>query len=227
MRRRIRTPQGPDRAAPGARPRPQARPGRHPRDRVLHPDPPADRRRPRPGAAPARDPGGAGGAGRARAGSTGPTAATLAEAYVAHRELEHRLQMLEDAQTQRLPESRGRPRAARRLLRPADSDTFVPELTGRLETVNALTEHLLRAGGAAAEAPAPEAVFADPQAARGDDGGVAAAAGAAQRAGAGDLPAAASHSSCAGWPARPAPTRRCARSTPSCRGCRPGCRSSR
>ena len=33
------------------------------------------------------------------------TAATLADAYIAHRELEHRLQMLEDAQTQRLPES--------------------------------------------------------------------------------------------------------------------------
>ena len=32
-------------------------------------------------------------------------AATLTDAYTAHRELEHRLQMLEDAQTQRLPDS--------------------------------------------------------------------------------------------------------------------------
>ena len=47
-------PQGADRPAPRPRPRPQARPGRHPRDRVLHPDPPAHRRRPRPRPAPAR-----------------------------------------------------------------------------------------------------------------------------------------------------------------------------
>ena len=33
------------------------------------------------------------------------TARTLSQAYVAHRDLEHRLQMLEDAQTQRLPDS--------------------------------------------------------------------------------------------------------------------------
>jgi hypothetical protein len=45
--------QGPARRRTG-RPRPQARPGRHPRDRVLHPDPPAHRRRPRPRPARAR-----------------------------------------------------------------------------------------------------------------------------------------------------------------------------
>ena len=51
-------------------------------------------------------------------------AATLAEAYVAHRELEHRLQMLEDAQTQTPAREPRRPRPPRRLLRPPTSPTF-------------------------------------------------------------------------------------------------------
>ena len=98
-------PQGPRRAADDPRPRPQARPGRHPRDRVLHPDPAADRRRPRRGPAPARHPAGAR---RARRQGLGrPRGRRDAERRPTSRTatLEHRLQMLEDAQTQRLPES--------------------------------------------------------------------------------------------------------------------------
>ena len=107
MRLRIRAHKGLTGPLRSPRPRPQARPRRHPRDRVLHPDPPADRRRPRPGPAPARDPAPRSRPSPTRAGSTAAAAATLAEAYVEHRTLEHRLQMLDDAQTQRLPEDAG------------------------------------------------------------------------------------------------------------------------
>ena len=133
-------PQGPRRPDPGARPRPEARPGRHPRDRVLHPDPPAHRRRPRPRACASAPPSPPSPRSPPRAGSTAPPPRPLAEAYVAHRELEHRLQMLEDAQTQRLPDS---PDGLARLVdfcggRPAP--TSRPRSRARLETVHALTE---------------------------------------------------------------------------------------
>jgi glutamate-ammonia-ligase adenylyltransferase len=94
------------------------------------------------------------------------TAGTLAAAYVAHRELEHRLQMLEDAQTQEIPES---PAALARL---ADfcgtpAAELAATLHARLETVHALTEPFFaQEARPATSAPAPEAIFADPGAAR-------------------------------------------------------------
>ncbi len=88
------------------------------------------------------------------------TAASLSHAYIAHRELEHRLQMLEDAQTQCMPETPddmarladfcGKPMAA-----------MQDEIVERLDTVNALTEPFFVHDARPAEAPPPEAVFAD------------------------------------------------------------------
>jgi hypothetical protein len=72
--------------------------GRHSRDRVFHPDPPVDRRRARP--RPAQPPHGR------RAGTHWPqkgwipkdVAEKLTAHYIEHREIEHRLQMVQDAQ---------------------------------------------------------------------------------------------------------------------------------
>ncbi|HET9069039.1 MAG TPA: bifunctional [glutamine synthetase] adenylyltransferase/[glutamine synthetase]-adenylyl-L-tyrosine phosphorylase, partial [Amaricoccus sp.] len=94
----------------------------------------------------------------------GAAAETLTGAYVAHRELEHRLQMLEDAQTQRFPEG---PAEIARL---ADfCDRSVPEMeaeiTRRLETVRDLTEPFFVPDARPGDVPPPEAVFADPAAA--------------------------------------------------------------
>ena len=84
----------------------------------------------------------------------------LAEAYVAHRELEHRLQMLEDAQTQRLPEA---PDEMARLADFCGKDVpeFEDEIVARLATVNALTEPFFVPDARPHDAPPPEAVFAD------------------------------------------------------------------
>ncbi len=91
------------------------------------------------------------------------TAATLAAAYVAHRTLEHRLQMLEDAQTQTLPEA---PDDLARLadFSGEDAEDFQRGIEARLETVHALTEPLF-SPDAPRDGPAPEAIFADPEAA--------------------------------------------------------------
>ena len=82
----------------------QARPRRHPRDRVLRPDAAADLGRARPGAArpaPARRSGALVGAGKHRREAA---RADLADAYVFLRHVEHRLQMVDDRQTHTLPE---------------------------------------------------------------------------------------------------------------------------
>ena len=90
----------------------------------------------------------------------------LAAAYVAHRTLEHRLQMLDDAQTHRLPAT------AEGLARlvdfcAADPARFRAELAARLERVHGLTETFFVQDTAPVHAaPAPEAVFADPDAAQ-------------------------------------------------------------
>lgn len=93
-------------------------------------------------------------------------AAILSEAYVAHRELEHRLQMLEDAQTQTLPET---PEGMERLaaFMGTTRDTLERTLADRLEAVKALTETFFDAERRrpAVEAPAPEEIFADAEAA--------------------------------------------------------------
>ena len=82
----------------------QARPRRHPRDRVLRPDPATDCRRPPSRAARAQDPRHAGGARQRAAGSTGRRCDDLTEAYRYLREVEHRLQMIADEQTHTLPD---------------------------------------------------------------------------------------------------------------------------
>ncbi len=92
-------------------------------------------------------------------------AGTLSDAYIAHRTLEHRLQMLEDAQTQRIPD------AADDLDRLADfcgepRDSFERDLAERLATVNGLTEPFFVPDARATEAPEAAGVFADPDAAR-------------------------------------------------------------
>jgi glutamate-ammonia-ligase adenylyltransferase len=86
----------------------------------------------------------------------------LAEAYVAHRTLEHRLQMLDDAQTQRLPAT---PEGMARLADFCDTcpDALAAELHARLQRVHSLTEtFFVQDRRPAGDAPAPEAVFADP-----------------------------------------------------------------
>ncbi len=91
------------------------------------------------------------------------TVGTLSDAYVEFRTLEHRLQMLEDAQTHRMPNSEA---GLARLIdfRGADPATFSDELKARFETVHALTEPFFAPGHAAPE-PMPESPFADPEAA--------------------------------------------------------------
>ncbi len=90
----------------------------------------------------------------------------LAENYIHHRTLEHRLQMLEDAQTQRMPTSR---EGLARLIDfcGADPRTFVPDLKARLERVHALTESFFAQDSQPEQdAPSIDEVFADPEAAR-------------------------------------------------------------
>ena len=87
------------------------------------------------------------------------TAETLTRAYVEHRTLEHRLQMLDDAQTHKMPET------AEGLARLVDfcagsQPEFDETLLARLETVHALTEPFF-AHDEVAEAPPLEEVFAD------------------------------------------------------------------
>ncbi|WP_111431739.1 bifunctional [glutamine synthetase] adenylyltransferase/[glutamine synthetase]-adenylyl-L-tyrosine phosphorylase [Rhodobacteraceae bacterium DSL-40] len=96
------------------------------------------------------------------------TAETLTRAYVDFRTIEHRLQMLDDAQTHRMPTTReGLERLACFAGAP-DCESFQSELLGTLETVHALTEPFF-APEAPPEAPAPSVweVFSDPERARG------------------------------------------------------------
>ena len=100
-----------------ARPRPEGGPRRHPRDRVLRPDPAAHPGRARAGACATRGPASRCAAlaepplGRAGRGARADRALPFLRA------LEHRLQMVADKQTQALPGARGRVRALRRVRR--------------------------------------------------------------------------------------------------------------
>ena len=91
------------------------------------------------------------------------TARTLSQAYVAHRDLEHRLQMLEDAQTQRMPDSpEGIARLAAFSAAPS-AKAFEREIEDRLTTVHGLTDTFFVPDSPRGGAPTPEAVFSDPK----------------------------------------------------------------
>ncbi|MFO1104869.1 MAG: bifunctional [glutamine synthetase] adenylyltransferase/[glutamine synthetase]-adenylyl-L-tyrosine phosphorylase [Amaricoccus sp.] len=91
------------------------------------------------------------------------TASALSQAYVELRTLEHRLQMLDDAQTQKMPTSEA---GMARLIDfcGADPQRFAPDLKALLERVDALTEPFFSPEIAAAP-PLPASPFADPDAA--------------------------------------------------------------
>jgi len=80
-------------------------------------------------------------------------AARLSEHYVAHRELEHRLQMVNDARTHALPATPEGVERIARLAGAADTGAFRAALAARLAEVATLTEGFF-APGAAAEGPA-------------------------------------------------------------------------
>lgn len=92
-------------------------------------------------------------------------AAELGAAYVAHRMLEHRIQMLDDAQTHRLPETEAE---FARLAALADTEPgpLKAELRDRLERVSSLTEPFFVPEASAPDVPEIEEIFADPEAAR-------------------------------------------------------------
>ena len=81
-------------------------------------------------------------------------AARLTEHYRAHREVEHRIQMVHDAQTHRIPTSEdGIARIA--CLMDTDAATLGAEITRRLTEVHELTEGFFAPDAAPAPAPAP------------------------------------------------------------------------
>ncbi|MFO1209552.1 MAG: bifunctional [glutamine synthetase] adenylyltransferase/[glutamine synthetase]-adenylyl-L-tyrosine phosphorylase [Amaricoccus sp.] len=92
-------------------------------------------------------------------------AATLARAYDAHRTLEHRLQMLDDAQTQRIPEDPAQLARLAAFCGQPSPEALEADLAPRLATVQALTEPFFVPGGRTSEAPVPAEIFADPEAA--------------------------------------------------------------
>ncbi|WP_170774542.1 glutamine-synthetase adenylyltransferase [Ruegeria lacuscaerulensis] len=81
----------------------------------------------------------------------------LTDHYRAHRDVEHRIQMIHDAQTHKVPQSaEGIERVA--CLMGIDSAELTDDLTRRLTEVDELTEGFF-APGAAAPAPTPEVAF--------------------------------------------------------------------
>ena len=80
-------------------------------------------------------------------------ASYLNDAYVAHRTLEHRLQMLEDAQTHVIPESLERRERLAAFCGTTDLTSFEAEITERLQKVHDLTEKFFAGDDVATEAP--------------------------------------------------------------------------
>ncbi len=93
------------------------------------------------------------------------TAAALTEAYVEHRTLEHRLQMLDDAQTQRMPENREDLARLADFCGAPDLAAFQQTLEARFTSVQALTEPFFVPEAELQDAPAPAKAFADAEAA--------------------------------------------------------------
>jgi glutamate-ammonia-ligase adenylyltransferase len=89
----------------------------------------------------------------------------LALAYRAHRMLEHRIQMLDDAQTHRLPATEA-DFARLAALAGQSPDALEAELRERLERVSTLTEPFFRPGEERGETrPEPAEIFRDPESA--------------------------------------------------------------
>ena len=119
----------------GRGPQHQARPRRHPRDRVLRADPAAHRRRPAPRAARPRDARHARSARGRRLDRAARRATSLAAAYRFLRTVEHRLQMVADEQTHTLPGDRDGLERFARFLGFADRDAFAEALLAHLRNV--------------------------------------------------------------------------------------------
>ncbi|MEO1776870.1 MAG: bifunctional [glutamine synthetase] adenylyltransferase/[glutamine synthetase]-adenylyl-L-tyrosine phosphorylase [Pseudomonadota bacterium] len=88
-------------------------------------------------------------------------AAVLSEAYRAHRVLEHRLQMVEDAQTHTIPTGAEARERVAALSGYPDADTHAAEIAARVATVYEAVEAITptphrRRGPAAVDAPLPE-----------------------------------------------------------------------
>ncbi len=82
----------------------------------------------------------------------------LTDHYRAHREVEHRIQMIHDAQTHKVPQSDdGIERVA--CLMGLSSDDLTKDLTRRLTEVHELTEGFFAPGAGPAPTPAPEVTF--------------------------------------------------------------------
>ncbi len=77
----------------------------------------------------------------------GGTAETLVRAYRAHREIEHRIQMLNDAQTHALPTTPERMARLAAFCGEADVDAFEARLLARFDRVDALIEGFFRRDG--------------------------------------------------------------------------------
>ncbi len=85
-------------------------------------------------------------------------AAKLTDHYRAHREVEHRIQMIHDAQTHKVPQSDdGIERVA--CLMGLSSDDLTRDLTRRLTEVHELTEGFFAPGAGPAPTPTPEVTF--------------------------------------------------------------------
>ena len=118
IKRQIHAVEGPSRDR-GRRPQHQDRARRHPRDRVLRPDPATDLGRPQSRSAPAPDLRRDRAAGRRSAAPAARSADDLIAAYRYLRHVEHRLQMIDDQQTQTLPDERPGAGPPRPVLRPS------------------------------------------------------------------------------------------------------------
>ena len=152
-----RRPRHPGDQAPDPRPQDRRRSGRggrqseagarrHPRDRILRPDAAADPGRPRSGAEDAAHHRGALRPGRSRPHSPRTVADELSAAYVELRGLEHRVQMLDDEQTHRLPEDAERRAAVAALAGGSDLSAFDAHVEALLARVNARYGELFEGG---------------------------------------------------------------------------------
>ncbi|MBP7243503.1 bifunctional [glutamine synthetase] adenylyltransferase/[glutamine synthetase]-adenylyl-L-tyrosine phosphorylase [Amaricoccus sp.] len=94
-----------------------------------------------------------------------PVRDALTAAYVAHRTLEHRLQMLDDAQTHHMPKSAEAFARLADFCGETDREAFSEALRARLTEVHALTEPFFAQERAVAPAPDLATIFRDPEAA--------------------------------------------------------------